>query len=276
MREANIKIHGFLHSIVLMLALAFGATVALIVVAIAVSGGEGNELVWKSVRVDPSASAVAFAFVLAVLGWLAAASGLLGDRLARVTSASESTSSRVTSVAVFGFLTFGLIGAIGSGIVPDAKGYNATRQSRLIPVYPPTSAAPLISHTVFFSNGKYVISPAQSTALKSFFEPLVGCRDLELELQGFVSSRSFGGDNELRNLELSQLRVAAVLALAKTVKIGAKGAPPWKTLQELETKRRFADRDLQGIELIDREAFNRRVEVRVVSYGACASAQLSK
>lgn len=275
MSEAGIKSQGLLLCIVLMLALAFGATVALIVVAIAVSGGEGNELVWKGVRVDPSASALALLFVGAVLGWLAAASGLLGDRLARVTSASDATSSRVLRVTVFGFLTFGLIGAISSGIVPDANRYNATRQSRLIPVYPPTSAAPLISYTVFFSNGSSVISAAQSTALKSFFDPLVDCKDLELELQGFVSSRSYSGDNELKNLELSQLRVAAVLALAKTAKVGAKGAPPWKTLQDLETKRRFADRDLRGIELTDREAFNRRVEVRIVSYGNCASGQPS-
>lgn len=253
-----------------MLSLLCGGALAVVILVLVIRISSSSELMWPSVKLNPSISLFFIAIEVLLLAWLSLASGVFGQRLRARLSLQESTISKANWAVCFSFVITSFIGSISLGIIPDPKVGSLSRQSKLIPVFPPVSSPAVISYVVFFENGSSQFSPTQDAALRSFFVPLSGCKGLELEARGYVSSRAYGDQNEARNLDLSARRIAAVVSAAKSSGVSAKPAPSWKNLLELEEKRGFVDSRKDATIISAREVFNRRVEMHVISYGECA------
>jgi hypothetical protein len=130
--------------------------------------------------------------------------------------------------------------------------------------------APLVAYTVFFGDGTARISVAQMDALREFLHPLAACDGVILSARGFASSAPYPENSDLRNIMLSSQRVQAVVTVAETMGVHVSGDQQWDSLKSMVAARAFQDSEKGNkSRLPDREAFNRRVELRVTSYGAC-------
>lgn len=129
---------------------------------------------------------------------------------------------------------------------------------------------PLVAYTVFFGNGTARISAAQMDALREFLHPLAACDGVILSARGFASSAPYAENSDLRNIMLSSQRVQAVVTAAETMGVQhMTGDQQWDSLESMFAARAFKDSKESKSRFPDREAFNRRVEIRVTSYGAC-------
>ena len=146
---------------------------------------------------------------------------------------------------------------------PDAKGGGD------LPGNGGDSVAPRVAYAVFFANGSPGVTRDQQGALNSFLSALSMCSGLAVDIRGFVSSARYAHDNERKNLGLGRKRAEAVFKAAKSAGVTASVTTVGNTLQQVSTSSGFKDADENGARLFEREAFNRRVEIWVTSYGDC-------
>lgn len=145
----------------------------------------------------------------------------------------------------------------------------------LPPPSPPVAQKPeppLIAYVVFFAHGSASIEASQLTALKRFFQPLALCAGLDVRARGLASSAPYGDGNDSRNIALSARRVEEVVRVGASAGVHVSKAPFWASPKEMDAERGFQDSDERQGRLLEREPFNRRVELRVVSYGECKTA----
>ena len=134
---------------------------------------------------------------------------------------------------------------------------------------PEVNHDPLVAYTVFFGNGTANISKTQLEALNEFVLPLRACRGLELRARGYASSAPYTENNDTRNVNLSAQRVDTVAKATELTGIRVMKEEPWYSVNSMTAAQDFQDSAEDKARITDREAFNRRVELRVMSYGTC-------
>jgi hypothetical protein len=140
--------------------------------------------------------------------------------------------------------------------------------TRVVPVFPPVSRAPLIAYSVFFANGSPLIASGQHEGLRAFLAPLKHCEGAEITAIGFASSARYAENNEAQNLTLVSDRLTAVEAFAKNERVIIRKAPAWPDLTAMNAARLMDDGD-GSVRRPERESFNRRVNLQVTSLGSC-------
>jgi hypothetical protein len=249
------------------LGLAIGVLLALLTIVFVLAQRSSSEVSWPVVRLfaDPGLFAMgSFAILILWLTWE------IGFRFFVV---SDTTSHSFGFVAIslralaLGFLVTAIVGGGAMALVPGHSSDNAGG-IELVPLLPPASTpTPRISYVVFFPNGSSDIPRINRAPLRHFLHELAQCHGLTIRVMPFVSSAAYPTNDKEKELCLIQKRHDAVTLIMKTEGLHEVDSH-WQSLEEMQSKRGFVDL-VNAQRLRSREAFNRRVEILVSSYGDC-------
>jgi hypothetical protein len=252
------------------LGLGSGMLVALLGLVFVLARGSSGEVHWPVVLVFSGSGWIAIWSFAALATWLAWESGLRAFLHPPAPSRSFRPAASALRAFAIGLLITGVVGGSAVALVP-AHPVENIGGVKLVPVLPPPSAPdPLISYVVFFPNGSSEIPRQDRAPLRHFLRELTQCSGLAVRLTPFVSSAPYPTEDDRRNSDLLQRRLESVLLVAKSEKLKTVVLHHWESLQGMRSKSGFLDRK-DNQRLHAREAFNRRVEIRVTSYGDCGS-----
>jgi hypothetical protein len=232
--------------------------------------GSSGEVHWPVVLVFSGSGWIAIWSFAALATWLAWESGFRSFLHLPATSCSFRPVASALRAFAIGLLITGVVGGSALALVP-AHPVENIGGVKLVPVLPPPPAPdPLISYVVFFPNGSSEIPRQDHAPLRHFLRELAQCSGLALRLTAFVSSAPYLTEDERRNSDLLRRRLESVSSVAKSETLKTVELHRWESLQDMRSKSGFWDQK-DTKRLYAREAFNRRVEIRVTSYGDCGS-----
>jgi outer membrane protein OmpA-like peptidoglycan-associated protein len=248
-------------------ALSFCIGVALALVLLTyIKALQHDIVVWRTVVVSRIGVAVFSCFIFSALFWLSFSAKLWGRR--NVIDANRSTIlAQIVSVISYGAVSSGVIGSFLLSFAPAPNHY-AADQRQVIPVFPANEAPPLIAYVILFDNGSAKISPTQQQALREFLKPIKRCPGHRVVAQGFASSARYVSNNEELNLQLAYQRLNAVKAIGLLESVGIQDAARWSSLSAMNSRLIMKD-GLDETRFLEREPFNRRVELTIQSLGEC-------
>jgi hypothetical protein len=256
------------RALLVVLGLTMGVLIALLTLVIVLARRATSEPHWPVVRLFANPAYVAIGSFAALTIWAAWEGGHRVWALPNSLTHAVGSSVAVLRAFAFAFLVTAIIGGAALSLVP-AYDTDIVGGIRLVPILPPPlPAAPRIAYVVFFPNGSSTIPPLDQAPLRHFFHELSPCKGLTIRLRAFVSSASYATDDERQNDDLLQHRLDAVAQAAKAGGINAVDPHHWPSRQEMQLQRGFVDQ-VNDRRLVAREAFNRRVEILVTSYGDC-------
>jgi hypothetical protein len=252
------------------LGLGSGTLMAFLALVLVLARRTGDELRWPAVLIASGSLWIAVWSFVALAAWLACENGVRAFLHPSAPARSFRPVVSVVRAFAIGFLITGVVGGSALALVP-AHPAETTGGVKLVPVLPPPPAPdPLISYVVLFPNGSSEIPWQDRAPLSRFLHELAQCSGITVRLTAFVSSAPYPTEDERRNSDLLQHRLESVATVAKSERLKTVERHRWESLQAMRSKSGFLDRnDTQRLHA--REAFNRRVEIRVTSYGDCGA-----